>query len=214
MPVFVVGKRTQANCDKLIDKLNEVTDEHIPFFTSDEMPHYENSLLRTYGISERVVREPGKRGRHRKPKLLPPPQLKYAQVRKHRRKGRVTSVTTKVIFGNEDEVQRLLDSSRVSNHINTSFIERNGLTLRQGNRRLTRKTNGFSKEKTKLKLQLHLFLAYYHLVRPHAGLRIEVSEQRCRWKHRTPAMAAGISDHIWSMDELLNCWIPPLSSSI
>lgn len=193
----------------MVDKINEITDDHIPFFTSDEIDHYKSSLLRTYGIKEEVVREPKRRGRPRKPRLLPPPDLKYAQVRKHRRKGRVISLTTKVIFGNEDEVKELLESSKVSNSINTSFIERNNLTLRQGNRRLTRKSNGFSKKRHKLESQLHLFFGYYHFVRPHGSLRIEANEQRRRWKYRTPAMASGISDHIWSMNELLNCWIPP-----
>lgn len=50
LPVFVVGKRTMKNTKKLLNELDKVTDETIPFFTSDELRHYERALLETYGI--------------------------------------------------------------------------------------------------------------------------------------------------------------------
>ncbi len=74
---------------------------------------------------------PRKRGRRKKPKLKPPPELKYAQVLKHRRKGHVLSISTKVIFGKEEEIKMLLETSPVSKSVNISFIERNNLSLRE-----------------------------------------------------------------------------------
>lgn len=208
LPAFVVGKRTKANAYKLVEKIYRITDGVIPFFTSDELKHYKDALLRVYGIPEDMPKGPRKRGRPKKPKLRPPPELKYAQVVKHRRKGRVVSISTKVVFGKEEEIKTLLEDSPVSKSVNTSFIERNNLTLRQHSKRLGRKTNGFSKDISKLEAQLHLALGYYHFVKEHFGLRQESTDNGKKWVHRTPAMAAGITNHIWSTRELLIYRVP------
>jgi len=208
LPAFVVGKRTKANAYKLVEKIHRITDGVIPFFTSDELKHYKDALLRVYGIPEDMPKGPRKRGRPKKPRLRPPPGLKYAQVVKHRRKGRVVSISTKVIFGKQEEIETLLKASPVSKSVNTSFIERNNLTLRQYSRRLGRKTNGFSKDISKLEAQLYLSLGYYHFVKEHFGLRQESTENSKKWLQRTPAMAAGITDHIWSTRELLIYRVP------
>lgn len=208
LPAFVVGKRTKANARKLVKKIYHVTDDAIPFFTSDELRHYKDALLRVYGITEEIPRGPRKRGRPKKPKLKPPPDLRYAQVVKQRRKGRVVSISTKVIFGKEEEVKRLLETSPVSKNVNISFIERNNLTLRQHSRRLGRKTSGFSKNIDKLEAQLFLALGYYHFVKEHLGLRQQSKDNSKKWVQRTPAMAAGITDHTWSTRELLTYRAP------
>lgn len=208
LPAFVVGKRTKPNAYRLVEKVHRVTDEVIPFFTSDELKHYKEALLRVYGIPEDIPKEPRKRERLREPKLRPPPELRYAQVVKHRRKGRVASISTKVIFGKEEEVRELLEASPVSKSVNISFIERNNLTLRQQSRRLGRKTNGFSKDISRLEAQLYLALGYYHFVKEHFGLRKESKDNRKKWFQRTPAMAASITDHIWSTRELLIYRVP------
>ena len=113
LPAFVVGKTTKANAYRLAEKIARASDWAIPFFTSDELVHYKDALLRVYGIREEVPKGPRKRGPPRKLRLRPPPELRYAQVVKHRRKGRVVSITTKVIFGKEQEVKELLEASPV-----------------------------------------------------------------------------------------------------
>ena len=208
LPVFVVGKRTIKNAKKLVTKLDEVTDDTIPFFTSDELHHYERALLETYGIVREVPRQRSKRGRPPKPKLIPPPELRYAQVVKKRKKGRVVSIETAIVFGAPEKVKKLLEASPTSKNINTSFVERNNLTMRQSSRRLARGGNGFSKELCKLDSQLYLASGYYHFVKTHLGLRQKVIDGPRKWRQRTPALAAQITDHIWSTRELLVYRVP------
>lgn len=76
-------------------------------------------------------------------------------------------------------------------HISTSYVERQNLTMRMGMRRYTRLTNAFSKKVTNHEAMTNLHFAYYNLCRVHQTLRV------------TPAMEAGISDHVWSVEELV-----------
>ena len=133
---FVVGKRDQEHANVLLERLHAVSCGYIPFFTSDQLPHYAHALLHVYGIPEVILHIPGKRGPKPTPKRLPPADLHYAQVVKRRKGGRVVEVTTKIIFGSEEAVQARLAASTVSQTINTSFVERNNLTCRQCNGRL------------------------------------------------------------------------------
>lgn len=214
---FVVGQRDQEHANDLLKRLHAVSCGYIPFFTSDQLPHYAHALLHVYGIPEVLLHIPGKRGPKPTPKRLPPPDLHYAQVVKRRKGGRVVEVTTKIIFGSEAAVQARLAASTVSQTINTSFVERNNLTCRQCNGRLARKVLSFSKELTWLEKHLWLSLAYYHFVLAHDSLSQRLSAPQPtrgsgspkRWQPITPAMAAGITDHVWTMEELLSYRVPP-----
>ncbi len=88
--------------------------------------------------------------------------------------------------------KRTVVSGQPDNQTSTSHIERQNLTMRMSLRRLTRLANGFSKKLENLEAALWLHVAYYNFARIHGSLRI------------TPAMAAGITDHIWSIQEILN----------
>ncbi len=212
---FVVGKRTQESADLLLERVKDVTDERIPFFTSDQLPEYEDALLHTYGTWVQPERK-GSRGRFPHPRLVPVADLLYAQVVKVRENGRVTEIKTRVIFGKPESIATQLANSPLREVINTSFVERDNLTQRQSNRRLTRRTNGFSKEIAWFEKQLWLSTAYYHLVLPHHSLRhrLETPEPTRgtgtprRWKPVTPTMAAGITDHVWTTYELLSYRVP------
>lgn len=94
---------------------------------------------------------------------------------KKREQGRVVEVSAKIVFGTPEQVAACLAVSPVSQTINTSFVERDNLTWRQNNRRLTRRSNGFSKDLTWFEKQLWLSSAYYHLVLPHQSLRQAVA---------------------------------------
>jgi IS1 family transposase len=93
---------------------------------------------------------------------------------------RVAEVVSTTIKGNPDE-----------RHISTSYVESQNLTMRQSIRRFTRLTTGYSKKLENLKAAVALHFAHYNLIRIHSTLRM------------TPAMAAGISDHLWTWEELL-----------
>ncbi len=76
-------------------------------------------------------------------------------------------------------------------HICTSFVERQNLTMRMAMRRFTRLTNAFSKKLENLKAAVALHFAHYNFIRIHRTLRV------------TPAMEAGITDHVWEWEELV-----------
>ena len=76
-------------------------------------------------------------------------------------------------------------------HVSTSYVERSNLTLRMQQRRFTRLTNGFSKKLRNHRAAVALYVAHYNLCRVHETIRV------------TPAMALGVSDHIWSIGELI-----------
>jgi IS1 family transposase len=217
VPAWLVGKRTLRDARKLIFRLKSATDGHIPFFTSDELPHYADALLDGYGELQQPPRR-GSRGPLPTPRKYPPPDLCYAVVVKERERGRVVNVTTRTVYGTEEQVRTALHDSPVSQVINTYGVERNNLTVRQHSRRMGRKVNAFSKDRDYLEYQLTLAFAYYHFVIPHRGLRQRLSKPvptkgphatYKKWKQVTPAMAAGLTDHIWTMDELLSFRVPP-----
>ena len=80
MAAFVVGKRDQAHANVLPERLHAVSCGYIPFFTSDQLPHYAHALLHVYGTSESLLHIPDKRGPKPTPKHLAPADLHYAQV--------------------------------------------------------------------------------------------------------------------------------------
>ena len=78
--------------------------------------------------------------------------------------------------------------------ISTSYVERQNLTMRMGMRRFTRLTNGFSRKVENLAHAVSLHFMHYNFARPHGTLKERYP--------RTPAMAAGVADHIWSLEEI------------
>jgi IS1 family transposase len=196
---FFVGQRTLEDCDLFMkDLIARIRTK--PLFTSDELPHYPAALAKHFSHLEDQPKT-GKRGRPRKPKIVIDPELKYATVHKTRDNGRVVKVERKIIFGDSKVIDQIIESSATSNSINTSFIERANLTLRNHNRKLTRKTLCFAKRKEALKAQTNIVITYYNFSKPHRGLTLK-SPNGKRVK-RTPAMAANLVEGIWPMDEIL-----------
>ena len=219
VPAWVVGKRTLGNAKLLVKRLRSTTDGHIPLFTSDDLPHYTNALLDEYGMMVTPPRKPGP-GRPPLPRKMPPEDLLYAVVVKRRENGHLEEVSTHIVYGTPEQIAAAIEASPVSASISTYGVERNNLTIRQHSRRTGRRVNAFSKERDYLEYQLTLSFAYYHFVIPHRGLRQRLEQPVLtngvkgsprKWQERTPAMAAGLTDHIWTMDELLSFRVPPKS---
>ncbi|OED06739.1 transposase [Methanosarcina sp. A14] len=130
---FVIGPRKQYVADKLVESVKKHLSDKIPLFVTDGLNFYREALLKHFGVLIEFPRT-GKRGRPRKPKIFPPDDLKYAQVVKIRINGILKKVEKKTIFGKDIE----------QSEISTTLIERQNLTFRQDNNRVSRKTIGFS----------------------------------------------------------------------
>jgi len=119
----------------------------------------------------------------------------------------VVEVRRRIILGARDIITEVLGGQQ----INTAYVERDNLTSRQSIGRLVRKTLSHSKKSFFLRRHLALEDAVFNFVRPHQALRCAVSQPTPgrKWQQRTPAMAAELTDHIWSLEELLSYRVPP-----
>ena len=125
------------------------------------------------------------------PTIIPSDDLRYAQVVKTRKGGILQKVEKKVIFGeNIDERE-----------ISTTLIERQNLTFRQDNNRVSRKTIGFSKVKEWLEYQMRLYCTHFNFCRGHGGLKYK--DERGIKSKNTPARKARITNSKWTLKQLL-----------
>ena len=197
----VPGKRTAKNVEKLVDDFKKRTDGRIMnLITSDEYKPYKKAILKAYG-RKITPRPTGKRGRPRVCCCVPAKSLKYATVHKTRRKGRVVKIELRVVFGSKSDIQAAIEASAVSKTINTAFIERHNGTDRNRNARKVRKNYCFSKDWDIHNAMTFFTMYSYNFCWPVRTLRIQ--DRNDRWHSRTPAMVAGLTDHVWSLHEWL-----------
>ena len=150
-----------------------------------------------------------------KPRWMPLPELLYAQVVKALRRRHLVEVKHHVVFGTKAAVEQVL--AACGWHINTAFVERLNLSLRQRVAALGRRSATPCKSEDGLRQQLALFQVYHNFVLPHASLRQALAEpvptnghgSAKVWRPCTPAMAAGVTDHVWSLKEVLLYRVPP-----
>jgi hypothetical protein len=170
-----------------------------PPTVSDGWGGIDNAMVEVYG------EVPAYKGIGRPPtRKRPQPGWQYVQMVKQRKKGRVVGIKVRVVFGDPAETLALLGQS-------TSYIERTHLTMRLFNGRLVRKTLAFSKDVGMYRASAAWEDLVYNLARSLKTLRVEVfGDPKRRWKQRSPVMAAGLTDHIWTIKELLKAVVPPL----
>ena len=191
----VPGKRTAENCEKLIGEVKERTGGRTDILiTSDEHAPYKTAIKNIYSTEEKQPDDSVKRAM--------PKDLCYAIVNKTRKGGRVVDILKELIFGNLVLLLMFLFRSVVSYTINTSFVERYNGTDRNQNARKARKTLRFSKN-WDIHNAVTYFVTYsYNFCWSVRTLRIK--DNSGKWKKRTPAMAAGLSDHVWSTFEWIS----------
>ena len=196
----VPGKRCPANIDKVVEETKRRTEgKSMDMITTDEYKGYRRAILKHYGIAEQSSADASakKVGRPKKPKLVAPEGLNYGVVHKTREKGRVVKTEFNIIFGNTDKLAR----SGVSRAINTAFIERYNGTDRNQNARKVRRSYMFSKD-WETHNKLTYFICYsYNFCWSVRTLNIKIKGRKTI--RRTPAMAAKLTDHIWSIREWL-----------
>jgi hypothetical protein len=193
-----IGKNEQEVASAMMSQIKERCNPvEPPAIASDGNDSYPEAMLETWGKSPEYA------GRGRPPtRKQPQPGWKCLQVKKHRSGSRINRVTYRVVYGDPKEVPDFMG-------LNTAYVERTNLTSRQMNGRMVRKTLSFSKEEEMLRASCALEDSVYNLMRPVKTLRIEVNNDLRRWQPRTPAMAAGLTDHIWTIEELMRTVVVP-----
>lgn len=197
---LAVGKRTEEQTRRLVqDAHARLAPGWLPTLFSDAYDAYPPAILAAFGHRYPVPRK-GSRGRRPHPRVRCPQGLVYAQVKKQYQGHRVVGVAIRPVFGKGKLAIRL--ASLGYRTVNTSAIERHNGTSRQRDRRKVRKTLAFSKEERYHRWMSWLSTTLHNFCRNHGGLK-----QRATGKvhHRSPAMAAGLTDHIWSVREWLLC---------
>lgn len=157
-------------------------------------------ILKAYG-KKVVPRRIGKSGRPKAPYCKASPNLRYATVNKTRRKGRVVKIGFRVAFETVATVMAALTLSRVSNKIDTAFVERQNGTDRGRNGRKIRKTYCFSKD-----WDIHDAVTYFTMHTYNSCWLVRTLRGRGsdgQWLPRTPTMATGLTDHVWHLLEWL-----------
>lgn len=207
----VVGPRTLETATAVIAATAAIV-RGIPVFFSDGFTCYFAALIAAYHTWV-IFPRTGKPGRPKEPRREPHPELVYGQLVKEKKQGRLVTLSTRVLAGAE----RL---ERLGLKVSTALIERLNLTLRQALAPLARKTYSFCKDREQMQRRVTFFQAFYNVARPHQSLRTQLPMRerrrtgaiRPRWRERTPAMAAGLTDHIWTFRELLTAKFEPLDS--
>jgi len=203
VPVLHLGPRTQQSAHAVVHALvGMLAPGCVPVVTTDGLSLYYYALTAHFGHWLQA-------GRRRCWQVAA--TLHYGQVSKHYRRRRLVRVTQRVLCGTWAQAQRILEQVGLSGHLNTAFVERLNLTVRQEVAALTRRTWATAQTTAGLLLHLEWWRGYYHFVRPHQGVRLALPQPRSRggrrlpqrYQPRTPAMASGLTTHRWSTVEFL-----------
>ena len=210
-----VGPRTKETAVQLVGSValcgkssanRKPSSRKPPLFLVDDHLPYPSAILEVYGRIRHGRRRKG-RGRRKHPRLAPPEGMLAGVVKKIRdAKGNLLGVKTRGLFGSKKAVIERVRRLGIGETINTSHVERINGTLRGQQARLTRRTSQIrrggrviSHRRRFLDWSLQLWRDLYNWTRPHRSL--PVAAQR---RPETPAMAEGLTDHVWSVWEYVN----------
>jgi len=213
--VIDVGTRTLAMAQRVVHQVVGVCASGcVPLFLTDGLKDYGTALLTHLGDWTQLERRHDQ-GPRPKPRWMPLPQLLYAQVVKSSRRRRIVAVTHRVVFGTMKAVEQVFAARGWK--INTAFVARLNLDIRQRVAAVGRRVNTLCKGEDGLRQQLALFQTYHNFCLPHASLRQPLSQplptkgtgSAKQWRPCMPAMAAGLTDRVWTLREVLLYRVPP-----
>jgi IS1 family transposase len=205
IPVVHLGPRIQVAAHAVIHNLRQrLAPTCLPVFTSDGLNLYFYALTAHFGQWV-----DGARRQARQWQVAT--GLIYGQVKKTYRRRKLVRVSHVMRCGTRAALKTALQTLGLSGRLNTAFVERLNLTLRQSIAALARRTWSTMQEVPQLLLHLEWWRAYYHFVRSHQSLRVPLAQsldrggrrQPQRYRHRTPAMAAGLTYRRWTVRDLL-----------
>jgi len=212
-----VGPRTVAMAQHVVHRVGQrLASGCVAAWLSDGFKGYLPAIVGHFGFWAHPERRHDK-GPWPKPRWRPLPGLLYAQGIKQYRRRRLVGVKHHVVFGTLGAIEQVLSGCGWT--INTAFVERLNLDIRQRVAAVGRRVNTLCQGENGLQQQLALFHTYHNFVLPHASLRqpLRVPEATNGsgsakvWRPCTPAMAAGLTDHVWTLQEVLLYRVPPWS---
>ncbi len=165
------------------------------------------------GAARSVFRVPVYTGKRGRPRLALPEGFLLAQVVKSHKGRRLAEVTRRVVVGTEEAVARAIAATRGGTQINTAYIERLNATFRAHLAPLVRRGRGIAHGPALVESGLWLVGCAYNFCWTHESLRLRAIGGRT-WHERTPAMAAGLTDHAWTLDEVLRYPVPPRARTV
>jgi hypothetical protein len=211
---LVVGRRDADTVVQVFTDFYGRTDGYLPeLICTDEYAVYETVILDTYGVCKSELElTPQEEAEFSLGDFDFPEEITYATVHKQKEGGRVVAVSQRVVLGSEERLAETLAGSGSSQAVNTSFVERYHGTQRHFNARKKRKAYTFSKELGFHQAATWLVVLWYNFGWCVRTLREKFQEDPPRYHARTPAMAAGLAEHVWTMGELL-CYplYPPVA---
>jgi transposase-like protein len=201
----VSPKRDQKLIQALADKVRQMALCRPLLLAVDGLASYVSAFRNAF--RSKLPRRAGELGRC---KLVAWQDILIVQVVKQRIEG-VLSVERRIVQGSKEKVQHLIEKTQGQGVINTAFIERLNATFRQRISSLTRRTRTLAQQAETLVAGMYLVGCLYNFCDFHHSLRLKLSVGSFgyRWVQRTPAIAAGLTDHHWTPAELFNFKVPP-----
>lgn len=208
LPALHLGGRKAEDAYAVVHDLKDcLHPDCVPAMTTDGLRSYFYAITAHFGHWFRPPRA-------RKDQWQVDDNLHYGQLIKRKERRKLTFTITRMVWGKRSILKAILQEHGFPNNIQTAFIERVNLTIRQGVSLLTRRTWSLAKSEQHLTLHIQWWRLYYHFARTHESLQEPVPGLKRRYRSRSPAMALGLTDHLWSVTELLTYPLVPWESAV
>jgi transposase-like protein/IS1 family transposase len=198
----VSAHRDRTLIRRLIERVRHCAAHRPLLVCTDGLCSYIRAIRETF-------RDPMRTGAQGRPRLRPWRNVCIAQVVKRYVQRRVVEVERRIVDGTPARVETLRRRSQGEGVINTAYIERLNATFRERLAPLARRCRALARHTPTLQHGMYLIGTVYNFCTPHASLRLATPGAQRQGVPRTPAMAAGITDHCWSVQELLSYHVPP-----